>query len=484
MRRVLAIDQGTTNTKAVLVGECGEILASASRPVPIRFPQPGWVEQDPMELWRSVEEAAAVCMQRASGGTPDAIGISNQRESAVAWDRQTGEPIGPCIGWQCRRTADFCSKVRSGKSAEMIVRRTGLPIDPVFSASKMRWLLSQMTDGYDRAAAGDIALGTVDSWMLWNLTGGKVHACDLTNASRTQLLNLRTLDWDDELLAVFGIPRAALPVLHESSYVYGHTRDGVPIAALVGDSHAALFGHAIFSPGAVKATYGTGTSLMTLTDGAVWSDGLTTAIGWSCGETKYALEGNIFATGGAVQWAGEFLGLAHASEDAATLAGTVHENGGVYFVPAFSGLGAPHWNDSARGTITGLTRGSSAAHLARAAVEAIAYQIADVFGTMERAAGREMEALQADGGGTRNGWLMQFQADILDRPVVRCASADVSAMGAAWLAGLAGGVWSGLAELSGMPRKHQRFEPRMAKGERERLLDGWRDAVRRACVER
>ncbi len=485
-RCVLAIDQGTTNTKALLLSESGDTLASASRPVPISYPQPGWVEQDPHELWSSVLEAAADCLDQSGGAWPAAIGISNQRESAVAWDRKSGAPLGPCISWQCRRTAPFCAELRAKGLERAIVRRTGLAIDPVFSAAKMRWLLERVSDGFAGAAAGEIALGTVDSWLLWNLTAGAVHACDLTNASRTQLLNLESLDWDSDLLARFGIPRAALPELRESSYLYGETAAvgripaGIPVGALIGDSHAALFGHAIFAPGAVKATYGTGSSLMTVTRGPVWSKGISTAIAWSCeSRTMYALEGNIFVTGGGVQWIGDLLGLPDAARGAADLAATVPDSGGVYLVPAFAGLGAPHWNDAARGLLCGLTRGTTPAHVARAAVEAIAYQIWDVFQIMEKAGGQSIAALLADGGGTRNRSLMQFQADILQRTVVRSASADVSATGAAWLAGLAAGVWKSLDELAALPKQTERFEPAMEPGQRRRLLDGWRDAVER-----
>jgi glycerol kinase len=436
-----------------------------------------------------VLDAAGDCLARAGCAAPAAIGVSNQRESVVAWDRPSGEPIAPCVSWQCRRTAPFCAELRRNGREEMLIRRTGLAVDPVFSASKMRWLLDHTPGGFARAANGEIALGTVDSWLLWNLTGNALHACDLTNASRTQLLNLGRLDWDRELLALFGIPPAALPELHPSSHVYGQTAcggaipSGIPIGALAGDSHAALFGHGIFTPGAVKATYGTGSSLMTVTREPVWSEGLSTAIAWSrAQETKYALEGNIFVTGGAVQWIGEFLGLPDPAHDAAQLASTAPDTGGVYLVPAFTGLGAPYWNDGARGTLSGLTRGTTAAHAARAAVEAIAFQVCDVFAAMERAGGGRIPALLADGGGTRNDFLMQFQADVLDRAVVRSASADVSATGAAWLAGLSTGVWDSLEALAALPRAEQRFEPVMARTDRDRLLDGWREALRRVTA--
>jgi glycerol kinase len=472
---VLAIDQGTTNTKALLIDRSGAILASASRPVAIRYPEPGWVEQDACDLWRSVQEASAECLASAGDVRPAAIGISNQRESVVAWDRASGKPAGPCITWQCRRTAPFCSELRQRGAAEFISERSGLTLDPLFSASKARWLL-------DRAPADDLCIGTVDSWILWNLTGGKAHSTDLTNASRTQLLGLAARTWDDELLRWFGIPRAALPEIHASSHVFGETADGIPIGALIGDSHAALFGHAMFDPGPVKATYGTGSSLMTITEqDARTTNGLSRTIGWSAvGVTRYALEGNISNTGGAVQWMGDFLGLANPSDDAARLAEAAGDSGGVYLVPAFVGLGAPYWDPSARGILTGITRGTTAAQAARAAVESIGFQVRDVFSAMERDLGRELPALLADGGASRNESLMQFQADILGRPVVRSESTDLSAIGAAWLAGLAVGVWKSLEELACLPHPTRRFEPHMQDTERTRRYDGWREAVGRA----
>jgi glycerol kinase len=487
---VLAIDQGTTNTKALLIGRDGAILASASRPVPIRYPQPAWVEQDAEALWQSALEAAGECLAHAPYTRPAAIGISNQRESVVVWDRATGKPVGPCVVWQCRRTAPFCAELRSRGADSLIRERTGLAVDPLFSAGKARWLLEQTPDGFRRAAAGELAIGTVDSWLLWNLTAGRAHACDATNASRTQLMNLDRVVWDPDLCSVFGIPPASLPEIRPSSCFFGETAvhglpAGIPIGALIGDSHAALFGHAIFCPGAVKATYGTGSSLMTVTDGVVASRaGLSSTVAWSAsGITRYALEGNISVTGGAVQWLGDFLRLADGAQGVADLAATVPDSAGVYLVPAFVGLGAPYWNDAARGILTGLTRGATAAHAARACIEAIAYQVRDVLEAMECDLARPLPVLLADGGASRNDLLMQFQADILGRPVVRSTSADLSAIGAAWLAGLAVGVWHLFDELAALPRPEQRFEPRMSGQDRSRLYQGWLRAVARA-VER
>ncbi|MGA2327787.1 MAG: glycerol kinase GlpK [Bryobacteraceae bacterium] len=491
-RCVLAIDQGTTNSKVLLVDGDGAVVASASRPLSIRFPQPAWVEQDPEAIWESVTAAMDECLAGVrEEAAPSAIAVANQRESVVLWDRQTGAPVGPCIVWQCRRTAPFCAGLRERGAGEMLRQRTGLGIDPLFSASKARWLLDHAADGQRRAADGELCLGTVDSWLLWKLTGGAAHACDVTNASRTQLFDLRRLCWDEDLLALFGIPRAALPRTCPSSCVYGETvphgrlPGGIPVASLIGDSHAALFGHAAFQPGAVKATYGTGSSLMTTTPEPLLSaGGLSTTIAWSRGaETRYALEGNISVTGGAVQWLGEFLGLADPAAGVAALAGSVPDTGGVFLVPAFVGLGAPHWNSSARGLLTGLTRGTSAAHAARATIESIAYQVRDVFDVMERESRQTPPALLADGGASRNDLLMQFQADILGRPVIRNASPDLSAVGAAWLAGLAVGLWSSLEELEALPRLEQSFEPRLCELERERLYSGWCEAVYRATCE-
>ena len=484
---VLAIDQGTTNTKVLLVDAAGAVVGRASRPLSIQFPQPGWVEQDARELWMSVSEAAGECLAQAAGGELAAIGISNQRESVVAWDRKTGEAAAPCVVWQCRRSASFCDGLRRRGLEPMLLERTGLGIDPLFSASKLRWLLDNIPDGRARAAAGDLCLGTVDSWVLWNLTGGRVHACDATNASRTQLLNLRGLEWDDESLETFGIPRPALPRIRSSSEVLGETASssgfpaGVPVASIIGDSHAALFGHAAFEPGSVKATYGTGSSLMTLTGQPAFSGhGLSTTIAWWQGSAPaYALEGNIFMTGGAVQWLGEFLRLANPASDAAALALEAPDTGGIYLVPAFAGLGAPYWDAEARGLISGLTRGSTAAQVARATLESIAHQVRDVFEAMRKDVSVDLPELMADGGASQNDSLMQFQADVLGRPVVRNLSADLSAIGAAWLAGLAVGVWKSTDELKALPRPEDRFEPRMKQSERDARCAGWSEAVRR-----
>jgi len=489
-RFILAIDQGTTNTKVLAVDDGGQILARASRPVSISYPRPGWVEQDPDALWRSVEEAIEECLGSTSGDSPAAVAVTNQRETVMVWERATGRPAGPCVVWQCNRGAEFCDQLRGHGLEETIRGRTGLTIDPMFSGSKMRWLLDHIDDGAGRSSRGELCVGTVDSWVLWNLTGG-VHACDTTNASRTQLLDLRALSWDGGLCEIFGVPQAALPEVKPSGSLFGETRTigrlrgGIPIASMIGDSHAAHFGHTAFRPGAVKATYGTGSSLMTATEEVVASrNGLSSTVAFALPDrVLYALEGNIYATGAAVHWFGDFLGLNEPAAGVADLAQTVADNGGVYLVPAFVGLGAPYWNDRARGLLTGLTRGTTRAHVARAAVESVAFQIRDVFAAIEADVGSELPALLADGGASRNRALMQFQSDVLERPVLRSDSADLSALGAAYLAGWAIGMWRSLEEVAALPRTRERFEPRMKPAVREGLLAGWRAAVARAVTD-
>ena len=489
---ILAIDQGTTNTKALIVDRSGAVIAGASRSLAQSHPQPAWVEQDPLAIWRSVQEAIDGCLAQAGPRPLAAIAVTNQRETALAWERRTGQPLGPAIGWQCQRTAAFCEQLRAQGLEPLVRERTGLTMGPMFSGSKMRWLLDHIPEGRQRAAGGDICLGTMDSWVLWNLTAGAVHACDLTNASRTQLLNLRSLAWDEELLEIFGVPRPALPEIRPSGGPYGECvpagrlAGGVPIVSLIGDSHAALYGHARLAPGAVKATYGTGSSLMAPTSAIVTSTrGMTSTIAWSQGgAVTYALEGNIYATGAAVQWLGEALGLGDPGPEVETLAGQVPDTGGVYLVPAFAGLGAPYWNAAARGLFCGLTLGTTRAHLARAALEAIAFQVCDVFDAMEADAGAHLAVLLADGGASRNDLLMQCQADILGRPVERSASAELSALGAAYLAGLATGVWSSPQEIAQIAPPHERFEPQMPPERRAELYAGWRGAVAQALLAR
>lgn len=487
---ILAIDQGTTNTKVLLVDVGGDVLAQASRPLAQNYPHPAWVEQDAAAIWHSVREAIDECLAAVADLHLVTIAITNQRESVTVWERDTGQPAGPVVVWQCRRTADFCAGLRDRGLAPLLAERTGLAVDPLFSASKMRWLLDHVPDGQHRAEQGELCLGTMDSWVLWNLTGGAEHACDLTNASRTQLLDIHDLAWSDELLRIFGIPRVALPDVRPSSGDFGRSvalgrlPAGVPIASMIGDSHAALFGQAGFEQGTIKATYGTGSSLMTPTPGPVLSQhGLSTTVAWALDRERvtYALEGNISVTGAAVQWLGEFLGLANA-EEVAKLAARTDDSGGLYLVPAFVGLGAPYWNDAARGLLSGLTRGSTAAHLARATLESIAFQVRDVFDVMQAESGMELKVLLADGGASRNSMLMQFQADVVGRPVLRALSANASALGAAYLAGLAAGVWDTLEQIEQLPRLRERFEPQMPLQERAARYAGWQSAIARATL--
>lgn len=485
---ILAIDQGTTNTKVVLVNAQGNILAQALRPLSQSYPQPAWVEQDAWAIWQSVQAAIDSCMAAAGDPRLAAIAITNQRESVTVWERASGRPLGPVVVWQCRRSAALCADLRARGLTIWLAERTGLAIDPLFSASKMRWLLDHVAHGQQRAEQGELCLGTMDSWVLWNLTAGTHHACDLTNASRTQLLDIHSLQWSQELLDIFGVPRQALPELRASqadfgvSAAIGRLPAGIPIVSMIGDSHAALFGQAGFVPGSVKATYGTGSSLMTPTATAILSShGLSTTLAWALApdQATYALEGNIAVTGAAVQWLGEFLGLAKPSEEVAALAEQVEDTGGLYIVPALVGLGAPYWNDRARGLICGLTRGSTAAHLARATLESIAYQVRDVFDVMQAEAGQELHVLFADGGASRNASLMQFQADILGRPVWRNSSANASALGAAYIAGLGVGIWQTLDDIAQLPRLRDHFEPHMSSEQRVSYYVGWKAAVER-----
>jgi glycerol kinase len=490
---ILAIDQGTTNTKALLVDREGRTVYRASAPLEILQPQPGFVEQDPLALWQSVVQVISACARHAQSERASiaAIAITNQRETAVAWRRAAarssaaGEPVGNAITWQCRRSAPVCDRLRA--HAPTIQSITGLPLDPLLSATKWAWLFDQHPEIRAQAARGDLHLGTVDAWLLYNLTAGKVHATDHTNASRTALLSLATLNWDPVLSDLFGIPRAALPAVRPSSGDFGVCAAipelaGVPIVAMIGDSHAALVGHGRYEPGTVKATYGTGSSLMMLlADLVTEAKQLARTVAWSTeGGAHFALEGNIAMSGAAVQWVGEFLGLAHPIEDAAALAATVPDAAGLILVPAMVGLGAPYWDSAARGLMTNVERSHTAAHLARAALDAIVFQVADVLEAMEDAAHVKLPVLLADGGATRNDALMQMQADVLGRPVHRSTQEDLSARGAALLGGLVLGWWRSLDELAALPKSVQSFEPRSTQDDREHLRGAWRLAVERA----
>ncbi len=477
---VVAIDAGTTGVRALAVDEAGQPVAWSYREFPQHFPRPGWVEHDPMEIW------AAVCTTLAELTTGldqqiAAIGITDQRETAVLWDRRTGAPLAPAIVWQDRRTATRCDQLREQGALPEVRVRTGLVLDPYFSATKVEWLL---TEG-GVARGPDLAFGTVDSWLLWNLTGGAVHATDPSNASRTLLFDISTLEWSQELCDLFGVPPACLPEVRPSSGRFGKTvagaglPAGIPVSGIAGDQQAALFGQTCFTPGMTKNTYGTGSFVLTNTGSTPVRSGagLISTVAWDIGDGPvYALEGSIFVTGAAIQWLRDGLGVIGAAGETEQLARSLDSNDGVYFVPALTGLGSPHWDPYARGTIVGLTRGSSRAHLARAALEAIAYQTVDAVRAMEDASGVPLPELRADGGGVANGWLMQFQADVLGVPVVVPEITETTALGAAYLAGVATGLWSE-DDVRSMWREAARYEPAMSDDERETLLHGWHRAL-------
>ncbi len=478
---VLAIDQGTTGTTTVLYDRQGRITVKAYREFRQYYPRPGWVEHDPDEIWQTVQDTVAeVCA--AATGTIEAVGITNQRETTLLWDRRTGRPVHRAIVWQCRRTADVCREL--APHADMISRKTGLPLDPYFSGTKIRWLL----ENADCPQTEDLAFGTIDTWLLWKLTGGLVHATDCTNASRTLLLNIGTRDWDDGLCDLLGVPRAILPDVRVSADDFGtvssiDTLHGVPILGVAGDQQAALFGQCCFDPGEAKNTYGTGCFvLMNAGQERLHSEqGLITTLGADGkGLPCYVVEGAVFIAGAAIQWLRDELRILETATASEAEALSLDGNDGVYFVPAFVGLGAPYWDTEARGTITGLTRGCGRAHLIRAALEAMAYQTLDVIEVMEKETGRSIPELAVDGGAVANNFLAQFQADLLGRPVLRPKIIESTSLGAAYLAGLKAGVWTDAAALRSHKAVERVFKPRINAATRESLLSGWRDAVRRA----
>lgn len=487
---ILALDQGTTSSRAILFDDRGDAVASAQKEFRQIFPQPGWVEHDPMEIWGTQVGVAQEALARAGVRASEvaAIGIANQRETVIVWDRRTGEPVHNAIVWQDRRTADLCAELRAQGLDKLFQAKTGLILDPYFSGTKLRWVLDRVPGARALAARGELAFGTVDSWLLYNLTGGEVHATDVTNASRTLLFNIHTGQWDDELLDMLDVPRAVLPEVRGSSEVYGETAEGlfgarVKVAGVAGDQQAALFGQACHGPGMAKNTYGTGCFMLLHTgERAVRSEAdlLTTAACSRSGSPRYALEGSVFVAGAVVQWLRDGLGVIRESSEVETLAATVEDNGGVYLVPAFVGLGAPHWDSYARGSVHGLTRGSTKAHLARAALESVAFQSADVLAAMERDAGLTLHELRVDGGAATNDLLMQFQADILGVPVVRPQVTETTALGAAYLAGLAVGFWQDEAEIVGQWKEERRFEPAMSADRRESMMTKWHRAVDRS----
>jgi glycerol kinase len=489
-RFVLALDQGTTSSRAIVFDRRGRARGTAQQEFPQHFPQPGWVEHDPRDLWESSRRTALAALAEANLTARDvtALGLTNQRETTLLWERRTGRPLHRAIVWQDRRTAGLCARLRRAGLEPLFRRRTGLVLDPYFSGTKLAWLLDHVPGARRRAERGELAFGTVDSWLLWQLTGGRVHATDVSNASRTLLLDLRTGAWDPELLRLLRIPVEVLPEVRDSSGVLGEVTSvpalrGVPIGGMAGDQQAALFGQACFRPGMAKNTYGTGCFLLlhTGTRPVRSRNRLLTTVAWRIGgRLEYALEGSVFIGGAVVQWLRDGLGLIARSADVERLAATVPDNGGVYLVPAFAGLGAPHWDADARGLVSGLTRGSTAGHLARAALESIAYQSADLLGAMQADCGRRLRELRVDGGATVNDGLMQFQSDLLRVPVVRPRTTETTALGAAYLAGLAVGFWRNRAEIAALWSAGRTFRPAAPARVVRRLQGAWRAAVARA----
>ncbi len=510
MRYILALDQGTTSSRAIVFDQAGLVVVQAQREFAQHFPQPGLVEHDAAEIWATQLAVAQECVQKMAAAQVGraqaamqiaAIGITNQRETTVLWDRASGQPVAPAIVWQDRRTTARCERLRRAGKAGLIQRKTGLVLDSYFSATKLEWLLDQVPGARARAERGELAFGTVDSWLIYKLTGGAekgggLHVTDPSNAARTMLMNIHTLDWDDELLALFGIPRAVLPRIAPSSGVLGEAAANVlgegvppiPIAGVAGDQQAATFGQACFAPGMAKNTYGTGCFMLMNTGAAPVTsrNRLLATVGWQGPEqargprTAYCLEGSVFMAGATVQWLRDGLQLIQSAAEVEALAASVPDTGDVYLVPAFAGLGAPDWDGRARGTLVGLTRGTTRAHIARAALEAIALQSADMFGAMSRDAGLPLTELRVDGGASRNDLLMQMQADLLGVPVVRPQVTETTALGAAYLAGLGVGAWPSGAEIAAQWAADRRFEPRLTESARRARLARWREAVERA----
>jgi len=490
-RYLLAIDQGTTGTTALLIDEKLALRGKLTVDFPQHFPQPGWVEHDAEQIWVSVCQAVSGVL--AASGVPASaiagIGITNQRETVLPWQRSDGKPASRAIVWQCRRTADLCQQLRSAGLEDEFRRKTGLVLDPYFSGTKIRWLLDHTPGLRQKAEAGDIAFGTIDSFLVWRLSGGQAHITDVSNASRTLLMDLVTCDWDSSLLGHLEIPPKVLPEIRPSSEIYARTRgldflpDGIPICGIAGDQQAALFGQACFTPGEGKCTYGTGAFLLvnTGTTPVPSRNGLLTTVAWQLhGQTVYALEGSAFVAGAAVQWLRDGLGLIKTAAEIEKLAASVDDSGGVVFVPALTGLGAPHWNSAARGLVSGITRGTTAAHLARAALEGIALQIVDLVQAMDEDRGAALALFKVDGGAAANNLLMQMQADLLDVAVVRPRTVETTALGAAMLAGLATDVWTDIAHLQACWQEERRFEPQMQTKKRQELIDNWQKAVSKA----
>ncbi|MFQ3271223.1 MAG: glycerol kinase, partial [Lentimonas sp.] len=487
---ILALDQGTTSSRSILFNHDGEIVASAQKEFEQIYPQPGWVEHDPMELWASQSSTITEALMRCSLNARDvaAIGITNQRETTIVWDRETGQPIYNAIVWQDRRTADTCRQLKNEGHEAMVTEKTGLRLDPYFSATKLKWILDSVPNARQRAENGELLFGTVDSWLLWKLTGCTVHATDITNASRTLLMDLATGDWDAALLDLFNIPHCMLPEIKSCSETYGHVANhlscaDVPISGVAGDQHAALFGQACFTEGMVKNTYGTGCFLLMNTGNQIVrsQNNLLTTVAWRIGnQTEYALEGSVFIGGAVVQWLRDELQLVRTADELNELAASVPDSNGLFLVPAFAGLGAPHWDPYARGAALGITRGTNRAHLCRAALESIAFQSADLITAMEKDSGLSLKQLRVDGGASRSATLLQFQADLLQSQVVRPQNIETTAIGAAYLAGLAVGFWKNRETIAKRWSADAHFKPQRGSSEMEPLRKGWSKAVDRA----
>ena len=490
-RYIMALDAGTTSNRCILFDRNGRICSVAQREFHQYFPKPGWVEHDANEIWASMLGVAVEAMQRigATAAEIAGIGITNQRETSVVWDKATGEPIYNAIVWQCRRTSAYCDELKARGLTEIFRQKTGLVIDAYFSATKLRWLLEEIPGARARAERGELLFGTVETWLLWKLTGGKVHITDYSNASRTMLFNINTLQWDEEILRELNIPRGMLPEPRPSSAVYAETEPtllggAIPICGAAGDQQAALFGQTCFRPGEAKNTYGTGCFLLMNTgERPVFSqNGLVTTVAWGLdGHVNYALEGSIFVAGAAIQWLRDEMKLIESAQDSEYMAQKVRDTNGCYVVPAFTGLGAPHWNQYARGTIVGLTRGCNKYHIIRATLDSICYQVDEVLAAMRADSGIALEALKVDGGASANNYLMQTQADVIGAPVVRPTCVESTALGAAFLAGLAVGFWRDLDEIRRYYAADRTFLPTISEQERAERLDGWKRAVRCAC---
>lgn len=484
---ILALDQGTTSSRSVVFDKKGNIVSVAQKEFTQYFPKPGWVEHDPLEIWSSQASTAAEATTKKGiyGADIAAIGITNQRETVVVWDRKTGKPVYNAIVWQDKRTSNYCDELKSQGKSKLIREKTGLVIDSYFSGTKVKWILDNVEGARKKAEAGDLIMGTIDSWLIWNMTKGELHITDVTNASRTLLFNINTLEWDDELLELFNIPKSMLPQVKQSSEIYGSTNPNffaskIPIAGIAGDQQAALFGQMCTKPGMVKNTYGTGCfMLMNIGEKPIVSENnLLTTVAWSInGKTHYALEGSIFIAGAVVQWLRDSLKIIKKSEDVEKLAASVDSTEGVYLVPAFAGLGAPYWNQHAKGSIFGLTRGSTDAHISRAALESIAFQTMDVLKAMEADSKISIKELRVDGGATVNNLLMQFQADVLNTSTVRPKVIETTVMGAAYLAGLAVGFWESLEEIQEIWQIDANFDPTTERKEIEQNIKGWYRAI-------